>query len=101
MHARWALRYEDRRFRTDLHFMFQVFGVIQKYHMCASVVLQILKQSFLCFESAIRNLDSADFEKAATQERAREGFTDPTMKSLRKTITAVRTKVDGTDEARI
>ena len=53
MHAHWALRYEDRRFRTDLHFMFQVFGVIQKCRMCASVVLQISKQYFLRFESAI------------------------------------------------
>ena len=24
MHARWALHYEDHRFRTDLHFMFSV-----------------------------------------------------------------------------
>ena len=100
-HARWALRYADRRFRTDLHFMFQVFGVIQKRCMCASAVLQISKQSFVRFESAIRNLDSAVFEKAATEERAHECFTDPTMKALRETISAVRTKVDGTDEARI
>ena len=71
----------------------------KKCRMCASAVLQILKQSFLHFESAIRNLDSADFEKAATQEHACEGFTDPTMKSLHETITAVHTKVDGTDEA--
>ncbi|KAH8976856.1 hypothetical protein EDB86DRAFT_2768594, partial [Lactarius hatsudake] len=30
-HARWALRYTDKRFRKDLHFIFQVFGVLQKY----------------------------------------------------------------------
>ena len=101
MHARWALRYKDHRFCTDLHFMFQIFGVIQKHRMCASTTLQISKQSFLRFESAIRNLDSAAFEKAAKQEHARETFTDPTMKSLRDTITAVCTKVDGTDEARV
>ncbi|KAG1889421.1 hypothetical protein F4604DRAFT_1915295 [Suillus subluteus] len=28
--AKWAMRYGDKRFRKDLHFMFQVFGVIQK-----------------------------------------------------------------------
>ena len=99
MHAHWALCYEDRCFHTDLHFMFQVFGVIQKRRMCASAVLQILKQSFLHFESAIWNLDSADFEKAATQEHTCKGFTDPMMKSLCETITAVHMKVDGTDEA--
>ena len=88
-HARWALRYADRRFCTDLHFMFQVFRVIQKRRMCASAVLQISKQSFVHFESAICNLDSAAFEKAATEERAHECFTDPTMKALRETISAV------------
>ncbi len=30
VHARWALMYADRRFRKDLHFLFQVFGVVQK-----------------------------------------------------------------------
>ena len=29
-HARWALRYEDKRFRKDYHFMFQVFGVYKR-----------------------------------------------------------------------
>ncbi|KAF7292338.1 ATP-dependent DNA helicase [Mycena chlorophos] len=29
-HARWALELEDARFRRDLHFMFQAFGILQK-----------------------------------------------------------------------
>lgn len=33
-HVRWALRYEDRRFRKDPHFPFQVFGVCQKRQVC-------------------------------------------------------------------
>jgi hypothetical protein len=32
--SQWALQYADRRFRKDLHFMFQVFGVIQKRQVC-------------------------------------------------------------------
>ena len=34
VHVRWALRYEDRRFRKDPHFPFQVFGVCQKRQVC-------------------------------------------------------------------
>ncbi|KAF7319015.1 ATP-dependent DNA helicase [Mycena chlorophos] len=29
-HLKWALQYEDGRFRKDLYFMFQAFGVLQK-----------------------------------------------------------------------
>lgn len=33
-HVRWALQYDDRRFRKDPHFPFQVFGVCQKRQVC-------------------------------------------------------------------
>ena len=46
-HACWSLRYDDKRFREDLHFIFQVFGVIQKRQLCGAAVLQISKHSFL------------------------------------------------------
>ena len=88
-HVCWALHYEDHHFHTDLHFMFQVFGVIQKRHMCVSAILQISKQSFVHFKSVICNLDSAAFEKAATEECTHECFTDLTMKALHKMISAV------------
>ncbi|KAK0196730.1 hypothetical protein F5146DRAFT_1129536 [Armillaria mellea] len=39
IHTRWAMLYGDRRFRKDLHFLFQVFGVIQKRNICRSAVL--------------------------------------------------------------
>lgn len=100
-HARWALRYEDKRFRKDHHFMFQLFSVIQKRQLCSAAALQISKRTFLRFENAIRNLQTSDFDAAAAQERAHEAFTDPTMKALRETVNAVRAKVVGTDESRI
>ncbi len=34
VHAQWVLMYADRRFRKDLHFVFQVFGVVQKQNIC-------------------------------------------------------------------
>ena len=98
-HARWALRYEDKRFRKDFYFIFQVFGVIQKRELCASAALQISKRTFLQFEHAIRSLKSSDFEKAAQQEHSHERFTDPTMCALRQTLNTIRAKVVGTDES--
>jgi hypothetical protein len=100
-HARWALRYEDRRFCRDVYFMFQVFGVVQKRELCRSASLQISKQSFLRFENAIRSLHTSDFDTAAAQEHAHQSFTDPTMQSLRRTLNTVRAKVVGTDESRV
>ncbi len=32
-HTCWSLRYNDKRFRKDHHFMFQLFGVLQKCHV--------------------------------------------------------------------
>lgn len=100
-HTRWALRYEDRQFRKDHHFIFQVFGVIQKQQLCGSAALQISKRTFLRNKNAICNLQSSDFDTAASQERAHEMFTDPTMKALRETVNTIHTKVVGTDESRI
>ena len=100
-HAHWALRYKDKRFRKDLYFIFQIFGVIQKRELCASAALQISKRTYLQFEHAIRSLHASDFEKAAQQEHSHERFTDPTMICLRQTLNTVRSKVIGTDESRI
>ena len=100
-HAQWCLRYNDKHFRTDLHFMFQVFGVLQKQHLCSSAVLQILQRSFLQHEQAIRSLQSSDFELAAREEQAHQLFSNPVMQSLRGTLNSVHAKVLGTDELRI
>jgi hypothetical protein len=44
--AKWAMRYGDKRFRKDFHFMFQIFGVIQKCQVCRAAVLQVHKKAF-------------------------------------------------------
>ena len=100
-HARWAIRYDDKRFRQDLHFIFQVFGVIQKRELCAAAVLQISKQSFSRHEQEIRNLSQKDFAQAGAEERANKPITNEVLNSLRHSLTAIRAKVVGTDESRI
>ncbi|KAG1858776.1 hypothetical protein DFJ58DRAFT_840361 [Suillus subalutaceus] len=41
-HAQWAMCYADRRYRKDLHFMFQVFSVIQKRQHLTAVRSKVM-----------------------------------------------------------
>ena len=100
-HAQWALRYDDKQFRLDLHFKFQVFGVLQKRCLCAAAALQISQQMFSRNERMIRSLHSSDFDLAAQEEEAHRPFSNPIMQSLRGSLNTVRTKVMGTDESPI
>ena len=100
-HARWAVRYADRRFSKDLHFIFQVFGVLQKRQLCAAAVLQISKCAFTRFEHEIRALPPSAFVTAAAEEQAHKPFSNRAMQCLRQNLTSIRTKVMGTDESRI
>lgn len=100
-HARWALRYEDKRFRRDHHFMFQVFGVLQKRQVCAAASLQVSKRAFLHHEREIRSLNTMDFDTASAEESAHKVFSNPFMRSFRQNLSSVRAKVMGTDESRI
>ena len=100
-HTRWSLRYNDKRFRKDHHFMFQVFGVLQKHQLCAAAALQISKKCFLRHEHDIRSLTPSDFELASAEEKAYKPFSNPVMRALRQNLSSVRTKVMGTDELRI
>lgn len=99
-HTRWALEYQDKRFRKDLHFIFQVFGVIQKRKVCSSVKLQIDKAQYRRHEMAIRRLKPLDLLKAAEEEKRKAPITNPAVRSLRELVSSLRTKVPGTDESR-
>ena len=46
-HVRWALQYEDRRFRTNPHFSFQVFGMCQKRQVYWAYMLQMKRRSYI------------------------------------------------------
>ena len=100
-HSRWALRYSDKRFREDHFFMFQAFGVMQKRQTCAAAALQISKPYFLQHQRAIQSLTPSDFEMAGAEEQAHKPISNPTIKSFRHTLSAIRAKVMGTDESRI
>ncbi|KAF7317187.1 ATP-dependent DNA helicase [Mycena chlorophos] len=100
-HIRWALQYDDGRFRKDLHFVFQGFGVVLKRNVGQAAVLQIKRATYIANEQAFLRLSAADFVAAAKEESAKRQISNPVIRSLRKQITTVRARVMGTDESRI
>ncbi len=99
VHAYWALQYGDCRFRKDLHFVFQVSRVIQKRNICRSAVLQMSSNSFHRHETLLSTVKPKDLVKAGLQEKRKVPFTNPAVKALRTKLSAVRSKVPGTDKS--
>lgn len=99
-HIRWAIRYADKHFRRDYHFPFQVFGVIQKRQVCRSTILQIRRPSFLAQKNLISRLTPTELVAASREETRGVPYSNLGVRALRKQLSAVRTRVDGTDESR-
>jgi hypothetical protein len=100
-HIHRDLQYWDKQFRKDLHYVFQVFGVLQKRQVCSSAGLEIKKKDFLKHESVIRTLTPSDLIQAVGEESRCVPFSNPAVKCLRKHITSTHAKVMGTDELRV
>lgn len=99
-HVRWALQYSDNRFRHDLQFIFQVFGVILKRKIARAAVVQIERAAYAKHAAAIGRLTTQDFAQASEEEAAKRPFSNPTMSAFRQQISALRSQVMGTDESR-
>ena len=99
-HSKWSMQYWDKHFRTDLNFIFQIFGIMQKRNICRSSVLQMKSSIYHRHETAIRSLKPNDLVKASQEETRRAPFSNPAVQALRTQLTAVRAKVQGTDESR-
>lgn len=100
-HAKWALQFADKRFRYDHHFIYQVFGVIQKRQVCRSASLQVKRSTFVKQQDLFLKLRASDLTRASAEETRKVPFTNPAVKALRGHVTAVRSKVQGTDESRL
>jgi hypothetical protein len=100
-HVRWALRYEDKRFRRDPHFPFQVFGVCQKRQVCRSSALQMTRGSYHRHQNILSTISADDLTRASQEETRGVPFSNPAVRALRSQLTAVKTKVQGSDESRM
>ncbi|KIY49888.1 hypothetical protein FISHEDRAFT_13114, partial [Fistulina hepatica ATCC 64428] len=95
-HARWALRYHDRRFRSQSTFMAVAFGIIQRRQALYSSKLQVNKTSFKKLN--IHAL-SDEMLKAASEEegRTKRAPADPTVRAWRRQVQAMASRVIATD----
>ncbi|KAF7301576.1 ATP-dependent DNA helicase [Mycena indigotica] len=100
-HVKWALQYHDLRFRKHTSFAFQAFGVLLKRQVCRSAKLQMDRNQFLANQTAFKLLTPKDFLKANEDELAGRSISNPTIRLLRKHISTVRARVQGTDESRV
>jgi len=89
VHSCWALQYHNKCFCHDLHFVFQVFGVMQKRMVCRSAALQIKRSAYWNSEVAIRMLKPANLLKASAEEACHVPFSNPSVQALCSQITAV------------
>ena len=101
VHVRWALQYVDRRFHKDPHFPFQVFRVCQKRQVCWALILQMKKGSYFRYQNLLSTITAKDLMKASQEETRGVPFSNPAVRSLCSQLTAVKTKVQGSDESRM
>ena len=99
-HAKWSMLYADKRFRKDIQFPFQIFGICQKREVCRSAVLQMKRTDFAQQTNLISTLTPNDLKKASEEETRRVRFSNPAVQALRRQLDAVRTRVKGMDESR-
>ena len=81
--------------------MFQAFGVLQKRQVASSTGLQICQRDFMNHKEEIQALKPSDFLNVAKEEVRSIPFTNSAIRDLRKHMSAIRTKVMGTNESRI
>jgi hypothetical protein len=98
-HAKWSLRFTDRRFWKDHNFIFQLFGVLQKRQVCASSCLQVSKKTFHDNAALFCAVHPSDLEKACHEEAKKLPISNPTVLSLKCHLSTVCAKVMGTDES--
>ena len=77
-----------------------VFRVLQKQQVCSAACLQEQKY-FVRNQEAFRSLTPKDLLVAGVEEIQKVPFLNPTVKALRGQLTALRSKVMGTDELHV
>nr|GAT44847.1 predicted protein [Mycena chlorophos] len=100
-HVQWALQYADKRFRKHSQFLFQTFGVLWKRQVCRSTSLHMDHNEFLANQNIISQLEPQDLIQASEEENRKIPFSNPAVRLLRKHLTVIRARVQGTDESRV
>ncbi|KZO91840.1 hypothetical protein CALVIDRAFT_530540 [Calocera viscosa TUFC12733] len=100
-HARWTLRYSDRRFRLHPSWIFVMFGTIQKREALLSAKLQMEHKDFLAAMHSLARLNVDDLKTAAQQQANDERISNAAVKTLLKQIRAMSARVIGSNTYRV
>nr|GAT52360.1 predicted protein [Mycena chlorophos] len=100
-HVQWALQYADKRFRKHSQFIFQTFGVLWKRQVCRSTSLHMDHNEYLANQELISKLEPQDLIQASEEENQKIPISNPAIRLLRRHLTTIRARVQGTDESRV
>ncbi|KAF8125262.1 hypothetical protein EV363DRAFT_1176267, partial [Boletus edulis] len=100
-HARWAMEYNDRRFRTHHTFPFVVFGIEQKRKALLSARIQMQRADFERNKYVLGSLTADDMRVAVQEEEQGRTPTDPRIRLLRKHVFGASSRVMGSDNSRV
>ncbi|KAJ3566046.1 hypothetical protein NP233_g7249 [Leucocoprinus birnbaumii] len=96
-HAKWALMYDDGRFRQDYYFSAMVFGVIRKRQVARAASIEMSRTDYSRNLNLIAQLTPEDFAVASAEEERSESFLNPAMRALHQSMSTAAGKVVYTD----
>lgn len=101
-HAKWALQYYDRCFRTHHSFPFIVLGIIQRREIMRSARLQMQKRNFLKDARTLSTITKEDVQKALKEldTHPNQPVSDARIRLLNKLVFGCGAKVMGSNESR-
>ncbi|KIY43879.1 hypothetical protein FISHEDRAFT_10485, partial [Fistulina hepatica ATCC 64428] len=98
-HGRWALRYHDRRFRSQSAFLAVIFAVVQRRQALYSSKLQLNKSTFKKMD--VSTLSHQMLAAAAEEEERTKSIpTNSDARAWRQQVQAMASRVVGTDANR-
>ncbi|KAF9239984.1 hypothetical protein BU15DRAFT_24500, partial [Melanogaster broomeanus] len=106
-HARWMLRYHDRRFRTHETFWhsrntfpFVIFGILQRRQALAAARVQMERRSFDREAHLLSTISSESLKRAVQEEEDNSTHSDTVVWVLKKLTYAASSRVQGSDQSR-
>lgn len=99
-HARWLMRYHDRRFRRHETFPFIAFGIMQRRQALMSARLQTTASAFEKDAHLFSQLSIPSLTRAIKREDIHQGDDDTAVRVLKKHVRAISSRVQGSDQSR-
>ena len=99
-HVRWALEYNDRRFRKHNTFPFMAFGILQRRQALGSARIQMRRRDFDKHSRLFASIDADQLRIAAEEESRADPVKDPIVRLLKKHVYTGIGQVMGSNQLR-